>query len=73
MLVTLHRSGDPTTGVPITGLTLNNVKGTVESSATNIYILCGSGSCSDWTWEDVSVTGGKTSSSCKNAPDDISC
>jgi polygalacturonase len=41
-------TGTPTTGVPITGLTLSNVHGTVTSSATNIYILCGSGSCSNW-------------------------
>lgn len=42
-------TGTATNGVPITGLVLNNVKGTVASTATNVYILCGSGSCSDWT------------------------
>lgn len=66
-------TGTPTTGVPITDLTLDNVKGTVESSAYNIYILCGSGSCSDWTWTDVSSTGGKTSSSCENVPSVAEC
>ena len=66
-------TGTPTTGVPITDLTIDNVKGTVESDATDIYILCGDGSCSDWTWTDVSVTGGKSSDACKNIPDDISC
>lgn len=66
-------TGTPTTGVPITDLTLDNVKGTVESSAYNIYILCGSGSCSDWTWSEVSVTGGKTSSSCENVPSVAEC
>ena len=41
-------TGTPTTGVPITGLTLSGITGTVDSSATNVYILCGSGSCSNW-------------------------
>ena len=38
-------TGTPTTGVPITGLTLNKVTGTVTSSAKDYYILCGSGAC----------------------------
>ena len=66
-------TGTPTTGVPITGLTLDGITGTVDSSATNIYILCGSGSCSDWTWTGVSVTGGKTSTKCSNIPSGASC
>jgi len=66
-------TGTPTTGVPITDLTLDNVKGTVSSSGTDIYILCGSGSCSDWTWESVSVTGGKISTACENVPSGASC
>ena len=55
-----------TTGVPITDFVLDGVQGTVESTGTDIYIVCGSGSCSDWTWTDVSVSGGKTSSSFTN-------
>ncbi|TVY83815.1 Polygalacturonase [Lachnellula suecica] len=66
-------TGTPTTGVPITGLTVSNVKGSVASTATNIYILCGSGSCSDWTWSGNSVTGGKTSTKCTNIPSGASC
>jgi galacturan 1,4-alpha-galacturonidase len=65
-------TGTPTTGVPITGLTLSGVTGSVGSSATPIYILCGKGSCSDWTW-DASVTGGKASSKCENVPTGASC
>lgn len=64
-------TGTPTSGVPITDLTLDNIKGTVESSATDIYILCAS--CSSWTWESVDVTGGKVSSSCKGVPSGASC
>ncbi|TVY81891.1 Polygalacturonase [Lachnellula suecica] len=66
-------TGTPTTGVPITGLTVQNVKGSVTSSGTNVYILCGSGSCSGWTWSGNSVSGGKKSSGCKNIPSGASC
>ncbi|CDM27702.1 CAZyme family GH28 [Penicillium roqueforti] len=66
-------TGTPTTGVPITDLTVEKVTGTVKSSATDVYILCGSGSCSDWTWSGNSVTGGKTSSKCENVPSGASC
>ncbi|GAM33350.1 endo-polygalacturonase [Talaromyces pinophilus] len=66
-------TGTPTTGVPITGLTINGVTGSVTSSATDVYILCGKGSCSNWTWEGVSITGGKKSTSCENIPSGASC
>ncbi|KAI2959164.1 CAZyme family GH28 [Aspergillus niger] len=66
-------SESPTDGITIEDFVLDNVQGSVESSGTNIYIVCGSDSCTDWTWTDVDVTGGKTSSDCENVPDDISC
>ncbi|KAI0831573.1 glycoside hydrolase family 28 protein [Hypoxylon sp. FL0890] len=66
-------TGTPTSGVPITDLTLENVKGTIASDATDVYILCGEGSCSDWTWSGVSVTGGKISTKCSNIPSGASC
>lgn len=62
-------TGTPTTGVPISDL----VTGTVDSSATDVYTLCGSGSCSGWTWGGVSITGGKTSGKCENVPSGASC
>jgi len=66
-------TGVPTNGIAISGLVLDNVKGTVASGATNIYILCGSGSCTDWTWTDVASTGGKTSAKCENIPSVATC
>jgi polygalacturonase len=66
-------TGKPTTGVPITGLTIQNVKGTVAAKGTNVYILCGKGSCSNWTWTGNSVTGGKKSTACLNVPSGASC
>ncbi|OGE56336.1 hypothetical protein PENARI_c003G12422 [Penicillium arizonense] len=66
--------GTPSTGIPITDLTIENITGTdaVDSDGYNIVIECGDGSCSDWTWSDVTVTGGKTYS-CENVPSGASC
>ncbi|OGM51069.1 putative extracellular endo-polygalacturonase [Aspergillus bombycis] len=66
-------TGTPTNGIKVSDITFEKVTGTVESDATDIYILCGSGSCTDWTWSGVSITGGKTSSKCKNVPTVASC
>lgn len=66
-------TGTPTDGVPITDLTVEKITGTVESDATNVYILCADGACSDWTWSDVSVTGGSASDECENVPSGASC
>jgi len=66
-------TGTPTGGVPITDLTLSNVQGSVTSSGTEVYVLCASGACSDWSWSGVSITGGKKSSKCSNVPSGASC
>lgn len=66
-------TGTPTNGVGITDLTISSVTGSVASSATDVYILCGKGSCSDWTWWGVSITGGKKCSKCENVPSGASC
>ncbi|KAM0131428.1 hypothetical protein ACHAO1_007338 [Botrytis cinerea] len=63
-------TGTPTSGVPITDVTFSNVKGTVASGATNVYVLCAK--CSGWSW-DVSVSGGKTSSKCAGLPSGVKC
>ncbi|TGJ82653.1 hypothetical protein E0Z10_g6102 [Xylaria hypoxylon] len=59
-------SGKPTNGVTVTGFVLQNVTGTVGSDAVRVYIECGVGSCSDWSWSGVNVTGGKKSTTCQN-------
>jgi galacturan 1,4-alpha-galacturonidase len=64
-------TGTPTDGVPITDLTVNKVTGSVDSGATNIYILCAA--CSGWTWTNNDVTGGETSSKCTGLPSGVSC
>ncbi|KAK2008242.1 family 28 glycosyl hydrolase [Colletotrichum eremochloae] len=64
-------TGKPTPGVPITGLTLSNVTGTVAPSGADVYILCAPGACSDWKWNDVSVTGGQKQLNCSGIPDGV--
>ncbi|KAJ5938600.1 CAZyme family GH28 [Penicillium verhagenii] len=66
-------TGTPTDGVPITDLTVEKITGTVESDATEVYILCADGACSDWTWSGVSITGGSASEECENVPSGASC
>lgn len=66
-------TGDPTTGVPITDLTIQDVTGSVASKGKNVYILCGEGSCSDWTWEGVDVSGGGKTAACEGVPLGASC
>lgn len=41
-----------------------NITGTVESSATDYYVLCGDGSCSGLQFVDVNIQGGGQPSSC---------
>jgi polygalacturonase len=66
-------TGTPTSGVPITNLTVDDVRGSVAAKATPVYILCGKGSCSDWVWKGVQVTGGKASAKCAGVPSGASC
>ena len=66
-------TGKPTDGIPITGLTVEDVKGSVASKATPIYILCAKGACSDWEWSGVSISGGSKSDKCSNVPSPASC
>ncbi|KAK2057402.1 family 28 glycosyl hydrolase [Colletotrichum caudatum] len=63
--------GTPTGGVPITGLTLSDVAGTVAPSGVEVYVLCAPGACSDWAWSGVSVTGGKRSANCTGIPSGV--
>ncbi|KAI0391323.1 glycoside hydrolase family 28 protein [Xylariaceae sp. FL0594] len=60
--------GSPTSGVSVTGFVLQNVTGSVGSDAVRVYVECGVGSCSGWSWSRVNITGGKRSSSCLNVP-----
>ncbi|SPQ25674.1 27339075-7534-4851-a438-cd15d811421d [Thermothielavioides terrestris] len=51
-------TGVPSSGVLIQHVLFRNVTGTADPSARDYYVLCGDGSCEDFRFEDVSVTGG---------------
>ncbi|KAJ5983692.1 hypothetical protein N7481_005791 [Penicillium waksmanii] len=57
-------TGEPTNGVTISGVTFTDVTGTATDDAKDYYILCGSDSCSDFSFSGVSITGGGETSSC---------
>jgi len=46
---------------------MSNIYGTAESGAQDYYILCGNGSCSDFTFNNIDISGG-TNSSCNVQP-----
>ncbi|PWY67874.1 polygalacturonase pgaI [Aspergillus heteromorphus CBS 117.55] len=66
-------TGYPSNTIPIKDVTLDRITGSVDDDATRIYIICGDGSCSDWTWKDVEISGGKKSDKCEHVPSGASC
>ena len=66
-------SGTPSNDIKVTGVTVDGVTGSVDDDAVPVYILCGDGSCSDWTWRNVDISGGKKSDKCENVPSGVSC
>jgi polygalacturonase len=58
-------TGDPTDGVTISGISFIDVTGTCSGDdSIAYYVLCGSDSCSDFSFSGVSVTGGGGDSTC---------
>lgn len=57
-------TGHPSNGVTIRNVLFQNVTGTAAATARNYYVLCGEGSCADFEFRDVRVTGGGVASSC---------
>ncbi|KAJ8957033.1 hypothetical protein NQ317_008340 [Molorchus minor] len=66
-------TGEAIGNIPITNLRMINIEGTVGSNAMPVYIFCGEGGCSDWTWSEVSVTGGSKDSTCNFTPSGYTC
>lgn len=54
-------TGFPTNGVIIKDILMKNIAGTVCCGGLDVYILCGSGSCSNITLDDVAIFGGVNS------------
>jgi len=55
-------TGIPSNGVILTNITMRNIFGTAQSVAQNYFILCGDGSCSDFTFDNILIAGGKNDS-----------
>jgi len=54
-------TGDPTSGIIVSGITFESISGSVASGGYEYYILCGStASCTDFTWSNIDITGGLT-------------
>lgn len=61
--------------IPITNLKLSSITGSMtgDSSSMAVYILCGSGGCSSWTWSSISITNSVKSNSCNYEPSGFTC
>lgn len=57
-------TGSPSNGVIMRNFFFKNVTGTATSTARNYYVLCGEGSCSNFVYDNVHITGGGIASAC---------
>ncbi|CAG9766620.1 unnamed protein product [Ceutorhynchus assimilis] len=54
-----HSSGTPKGNIPISRLTMNSITGSMTGAkGMSVYVLCGSGGCSTWSWSGVSIKNG---------------
>lgn len=52
-------TGEPGSSVTISGVTFEDITGTTTGDdAYKYYVLCGDGSCTDFTWTNIDITGG---------------
>lgn len=69
-----YPSGTASANVKITGLTMDNVQGTMTGSkSVASQLICASGGCSDWTWNNVNIQGAHEKNQCQNVPSGIPC
>ncbi|SPO25627.1 probable PGU1 - Endo-polygalacturonase [Ustilago trichophora] len=66
-------TGTLTNGVKVTNVMMNGITGCVSSKAVAVYVLCGQGSCANWSWKGVSISGGQRSSKCTHVPSPAHC
>ncbi|XP_072396263.1 polygalacturonase-like [Diabrotica undecimpunctata] len=65
-------SGHAKSNIPISGLTLQSVTGSLKSGEA-VYILCGSNACSSFNWSGVSISGASEKNSCNYHPNGFNC
>lgn len=61
-------AGIPSNGVLVANITFSNISGWVVPTAKDYYILCGDGSCQNFTFDNVDIVGGTVASSCNYPP-----
>ncbi|XP_056634950.1 polygalacturonase-like [Diorhabda carinulata] len=67
-------TGNPKGNIVIKDLTLTNIYGTLSGTySTAIYVLCGSGGCSNWHWSGINLQGASQPNSCNYAPSGFTC
>ncbi|XP_018324491.1 probable endopolygalacturonase B [Agrilus planipennis] len=69
-------TGEPTPGFELSHLTFRNIRGTVQSGGTNVYVLLSNGVASNWIVENIKIVGGlKKDVQCLGIPSDcnLSC
>ncbi|CAH1100344.1 unnamed protein product [Psylliodes chrysocephalus] len=67
--------GVPTNNIPIKGLKMSKITGTMSgSNSVAVYVMCGSSGCYNFNWSGVSISGARKGSFCKNyRPPGVSC
>ncbi|KAL7747410.1 hypothetical protein RI367_007164 [Sorochytrium milnesiophthora] len=65
--------GQPTDGVSIDNLRLQGVHGEVQPDAHKFNILCGDTSCSNWRFDNVALTGGRSGDVCNHQDPGVNC
>nr|ADU33276.1 endopolygalacturonase [Chrysomela tremula] len=69
-----NEDGKSSNNIKITNLNLIGVTGTVKGSSTrSVRINCGSGSCSNWNWSGIKITGAQNKDECNFHPNGYSC
>lgn len=63
---------EPRNNIPIRNLVLQDVTGSVGSSATPVEIICADEGCFNWNWSEVHVSG-ENQNKCNFEPDGYSC
>jgi len=57
-------SGKASNGVKVANISFSNISGWVVPKAADYYIFCGDGSCEDFTFDNVRISGGTNTSRC---------
>nr|ADU33338.2 endopolygalacturonase [Gastrophysa viridula] len=67
-------TGHPVGNIPIEGLTLDNVRGTLTGGeSVPVYIICAEGACTDFNWSSVTFDGAANPSNCSLIPHGFPC